>query len=121
MHRGLGLCGHGRIELRGAGRNEILEGSKKETRNTSASPPSVKRSSLLLHSIQTLPPVHKDTNLGPEPWKLRSDEGPTSSLPGLKIPAEVRRQKMAQVIGLLDRETALVDAVKARVQRLTVG
>ena len=50
-----------------------------------------------------------------------NDEGPASPLPGLKIPAEVRRQKMAQVIGLLDRETALVDAVKARVERLTVS
>lgn len=50
-----------------------------------------------------------------------NDESPASPLPSLKIPAEVRRQKMAQVIGLLDRETALVDAVKARVERLSVG
>ena len=50
-----------------------------------------------------------------------NEESPASPLPSLKIPAEVRRQKMAQVIGLLDRETALVDAVKARVERLSVG
>jgi nucleoporin NUP82 len=48
-------------------------------------------------------------------------EAPASPLPSLRIPAELRKQKMAQVIGLLDRETALVDAVKARVERLTVG
>jgi nucleoporin NUP82 len=48
-------------------------------------------------------------------------DAPASPVPGLKIPAEVRRQKMAQVIGLLDRESALVDAVKARIERLSVG
>jgi nucleoporin NUP82 len=81
----------------------------------------------------------------PEPWKRfedlkalrdallseaeklqRAEEGadqgsPTSPLPGLKIPVEIRKQKMAQVIGLLDRETALVEAVKARVERLSLG
>lgn len=44
-----------------------------------------------------------------------------SPAPGLKIPAEIRRQKVAHVMSLLDRETALVDAVKARLERLTVG
>ncbi|KAK3295504.1 uncharacterized protein B0H64DRAFT_321586 [Chaetomium fimeti] len=48
-------------------------------------------------------------------------DAPASSLPGLRIPAEVRRQKMSQVIGLLDRESALVDAVKARIERLSIG
>ncbi|EAQ91421.1 hypothetical protein CHGG_03356 [Chaetomium globosum CBS 148.51] len=48
-------------------------------------------------------------------------DAPASPLPGLRIPAEVRRQKMAQVIGLLDRESALVDAVKARIERLSIG
>ncbi|KAL2164069.1 hypothetical protein VTH06DRAFT_3283 [Thermothelomyces fergusii] len=56
----------------------------------------------------------------------RSREGPggdapPSPAPGLRIPAEVRRQKMAQVMGLLDRESALVEAVKARIERLSVG
>ncbi|KAK4249627.1 hypothetical protein C7999DRAFT_12552 [Corynascus novoguineensis] len=49
------------------------------------------------------------------------NDAPASPTPGLRIPAEVRRQKMAQVIGLLDRESALVDAVKARIERLSVG
>jgi nucleoporin NUP82 len=48
-------------------------------------------------------------------------ETPASPLPSLKIPADVRRQKMTQIIGLLDRESALVDAVKARLERLSVG
>lgn len=43
------------------------------------------------------------------------------STPNLKIPAEIRRAKVAQVMSLLDRETALVDAVKSRLERLTVG
>jgi nucleoporin NUP82 len=50
-----------------------------------------------------------------------ADDAPASPVPGLKIPADVRRQKMAQVIGLLDRESALVDAVKSRLERLSVG
>ncbi|KAK4123265.1 hypothetical protein N657DRAFT_681382 [Parathielavia appendiculata] len=49
------------------------------------------------------------------------DDSPASPVPSLKIPAEVRRQKMTQIIGLLDRESALVDAVKARLERLSVG
>ncbi|KAL1842387.1 hypothetical protein VTJ49DRAFT_5346 [Mycothermus thermophilus] len=48
-------------------------------------------------------------------------EGPASPAPGLKIPAEVRRQKMAKVMSLLDRESALMDAVKARIERLSIG
>lgn len=49
------------------------------------------------------------------------DKSPASPIPSLKIPAEIRKAKMAQVIGLLDRETALVDAVKARIERLSLG
>lgn len=49
-------------------------------------------------------------------------DAPASPLPGLRIPAEVRRQKrMAQVISLLERESALVDADKARIERLSIG
>ncbi|GAB1320107.1 Nucleoporin nup82 [Madurella fahalii] len=52
----------------------------------------------------------------------RAEEGsPTSPLPSLKIPVEIRKAKMAQVIDLLDRETALVEAVKSRVERLSLG
>ncbi|KAK4212419.1 hypothetical protein QBC37DRAFT_473837 [Rhypophila decipiens] len=43
------------------------------------------------------------------------------STPNLKIPADIRRAKVAQVMNLLDRETALVDAVKSRLERLTFG
>ncbi|KAK0718376.1 hypothetical protein B0T26DRAFT_741375 [Lasiosphaeria miniovina] len=39
----------------------------------------------------------------------------------LKIPADIRKAKVAQVMGLLERETALVDAVKSRLERLTLG
>lgn len=37
------------------------------------------------------------------------------------IPGELRRKKVAQVMGLLDRESALVDAAQARLERLTLG
>ncbi|KAL8692910.1 MAG: hypothetical protein Q9218_002168 [Villophora microphyllina] len=37
------------------------------------------------------------------------------------IPSEVRRKKVEQVEGMLERESALVDAVQARLERLMVG
>jgi len=48
-------------------------------------------------------------------------EGAASPARNLKIPAEIRKAKVAQVMGLLERETALVDAVKSRLERLSVG
>ncbi|KAL2261772.1 hypothetical protein VTK26DRAFT_3413 [Humicola hyalothermophila] len=50
-----------------------------------------------------------------------TDERPASPVPSVKIPAEIRKAKMAQVMNLLDRETALVDAVKSRIERLSLG
>ncbi|KAI1417782.1 hypothetical protein F5Y13DRAFT_62419 [Hypoxylon sp. FL1857] len=38
----------------------------------------------------------------------------------LRIPSELRRAKINQVKGLIERETALVDAVKARLERLSI-
>ncbi len=49
------------------------------------------------------------------------DEDLASSVPTLKIPADVKRARVAQVMTLLDRETALVDALKGRVERLSIG
>ncbi|KAL8824332.1 MAG: hypothetical protein Q9170_008191 [Blastenia crenularia] len=37
------------------------------------------------------------------------------------VPNEMRRRKVEQVMGLLERESALVDAVKARLERLNCG
>lgn len=37
------------------------------------------------------------------------------------VPSEVRRRKVEQVEGLLERESALVDAVQMRLERLKVG
>ncbi|KAI2630892.1 hypothetical protein GGR54DRAFT_175559 [Hypoxylon sp. NC1633] len=39
----------------------------------------------------------------------------------LRIPSELRKAKIGQVKGLIERETALVDAVKSRLERLSVG
>ncbi|KAK0622889.1 hypothetical protein B0T14DRAFT_427619 [Immersiella caudata] len=48
-------------------------------------------------------------------------EGAASPARNLKIPADIRKAKVAQVMSLLERETALVDAVKSRLERLSVG
>lgn len=43
-----------------------------------------------------------------------------SSSKSLHVPTDVRRQKMALLQGLLERESALVDAVTERLDRLRV-
>ncbi|KAJ9155120.1 Nucleoporin NUP82 [Pleurostoma richardsiae] len=49
-------------------------------------------------------------------------EGNTApSVPNLKIPSEIRKAKVSQVMTLLERETNLVDAIKSRLERLSVG
>ena len=48
-------------------------------------------------------------------------ESPSSSKADLRIPPELRRAKIGQVKDLLERETALVEAVKSRLERLAVG
>ncbi|KAF4471644.1 nucleoporin nup82 [Fusarium albosuccineum] len=45
-------------------------------------------------------------------------DGPTTPSAELRIPQDVRRAKLQQVQGLLSRETALVEAVTARLERL---
>ncbi|KAK0654349.1 hypothetical protein QBC41DRAFT_332182 [Cercophora samala] len=50
-----------------------------------------------------------------------AEDGPASPAPGVRIPADIRKAKMAQVMSLLDRESMMVDAVKDRLERLTVG
>ncbi|KAJ4153360.1 hypothetical protein LMH87_009850 [Akanthomyces muscarius] len=48
----------------------------------------------------------------------KSGQADTPSTPELRIPQDIRRSKMQQVQGLLSRETALVDAVTSRLERL---
>lgn len=45
----------------------------------------------------------------------------SSSVTGLKIPSEIRKAKVSQVMSLLERESALVEALQGRVERLSVG
>lgn len=47
------------------------------------------------------------------------DEGVAT--PNVKVPSEIRKAKMTQVMGLLDRETALVEAAKSRLERLSLS
>lgn len=44
-----------------------------------------------------------------------------ASVTNLKIPAEIRKAKVTQVMNLLDRETQLFDALQGRLERLSVG
>jgi nucleoporin NUP82 len=39
----------------------------------------------------------------------------------VKVPSEIRKAKMAQIMGLLDRESALVEAAKNRLERLSLS
>lgn len=48
----------------------------------------------------------------------KNGQADTPSTPELRIPQDIRRSKMQQVQGLLSRETALVDAVLSRLERL---
>lgn len=50
-----------------------------------------------------------------------AEAGLSSSVTGLKIPSEIRKAKVSQVMSLLERESALVEALQGRVERLSVG
>ena len=51
----------------------------------------------------------------------QADENLASHTPSYRIPAEIKKAKYAQVRQLLDREAALVEAIKSRVERLSLG
>ncbi|PSR78727.1 hypothetical protein BD289DRAFT_376350 [Coniella lustricola] len=52
---------------------------------------------------------------------VSSGRNTSLSVSSLKIPTEIRKAKVAQVMSLLDRENELVDALQGRLERLTVG
>lgn len=56
----------------------------------------------------------------PSSSSATTSAGPTSSA-HMKVPADVRKAKMAQVTKLLERESAMVDAVTERLERLGVA
>ncbi|KAK8019852.1 nuclear pore complex protein An-Nup82 [Apiospora arundinis] len=49
------------------------------------------------------------------------EDGSTTSTPDLRIPSELRKAKLKQVQSLLERESALVDAVKSRLEKMAVS
>jgi len=53
--------------------------------------------------------------------EAREGEALRSSVSGLKVPVDIRREKYGKVMQLLDREAALVTAVKDRLERLALG
>lgn len=53
-----------------------------------------------------------------EEEKENQDEDTSSS--DLKVPSEIRKAKIGQIKSLLDRETALIDGAKSRLERLSV-
>jgi nucleoporin NUP82 len=75
---------------------------------------------------------------GKEPWeryeeikRLKEDllqefnqlivEEDSSTRTSVKVPSEIRKAKVAQIMGLLDRETALVEGAKSRLERLSLS
>lgn len=48
-----------------------------------------------------------------------TEQTPISS-PSVKVPSEIRKAKIGQIMSLLDRETALVEGAKSRLQRLSL-
>ncbi|KAH8910028.1 hypothetical protein BR93DRAFT_875890 [Coniochaeta sp. PMI_546] len=57
-----------------------------------------------------------------KPGEGEEEEHPSSPGPnGYKVPLEIKKAKYAQVRTLLDRESALVEAVKSRLERLSLG
>lgn len=53
--------------------------------------------------------------------KTGEDTAILTASPDLRIPQDIRRMKLQQVRGLLSRETALVEAVTARLEKLQAG
>ncbi|KAG9246801.1 hypothetical protein BJ878DRAFT_255751 [Calycina marina] len=49
-----------------------------------------------------------------------AEEGEQETKSGVQVPSEIRKAKIAQVTALLDRETALVEGAKLRLERLTL-
>jgi len=48
-------------------------------------------------------------------------EEETVASPSVKIPSEIRKAKIAQVMSLLERESALVEGAKSRLERLSLS
>jgi nucleoporin NUP82 len=49
-----------------------------------------------------------------------AEQTPVAS-PSVKVPSEIRKAKIGQVMSLLDRETALVEGAKSRLERLSLS
>ncbi|KAI6716088.1 hypothetical protein JHW43_001346 [Diplocarpon mali] len=50
-----------------------------------------------------------------------STEEDNSARPNMQVPSEIRKAKMTQIMGLLDRESALVEGAKNRLERLSLS
>jgi len=91
-----------------------LESSSKSLDDKKASKPSER-----FEKVKTLKEelVERAKELGEEA------EGESNNLVGskVKVPSEIRRQKVKQVMELLERETALVEGAKGRLERLSLA
>lgn len=65
--------------------------------------------------------VHRAKEMATEEREQGGNDAQEEEEGGFSIPGELRRKKVAQVMGLLERESALVDAAQARLERLTLG
>ncbi|KAJ4385029.1 Nucleoporin nup82 [Neurospora sp. IMI 360204] len=98
--------------------SSILGDEEEEEDTTTASISTAGQSLKRFEEVQTL----RDA-LFEQAQQLQSTDsvdGTSSPMPVMKIPSEIRKQKAVQVMSLLDRETALVEAVKSRLEKLSI-
>jgi nucleoporin NUP82 len=80
----------------------------------------------LLEQVRELAPQESDAEAGSEHSNGASTPSASGRArqvgggAGWKVPADVRQRRVAQVMGLLERESALVDAARERLERLSL-
>ncbi|KAL9612798.1 MAG: hypothetical protein Q9167_002633 [Letrouitia subvulpina] len=65
--------------------------------------------------------VHRAKEMATEEREQGEGDAQEEEEGGFSIPGDLRRKKVAQVMGLLERESTLVDAAQARLEKLTLG
>ena len=63
---------------------------------------------------------HLKDELMKQVGKIEEDEEEATST-SVKVPSEIRKAKMGQIMKLLDRETALVEGAKMRLEKLSLS
>lgn len=96
-------------EVRSLG-NKILSQGEGEVSKSNAKEPWARYEELTALKDELLEQVE---SIKPDESVIRS--------PNVKVPSEIRKAKLNQVMSLLDRETALVEGAKNRLERLSLA